>query len=136
VNVDSTLVSEFARVEDGGNLTVVNVFNQFTAERFPALLPSLYLSLIIHASVAEAGTSHDLDVHFLNHRRERLGSEIRSLFDLPDGPALPGVPLRACIVVSLVGWEIPEPGPYAFEVFIDGTYSAGTVLYAGPADAA
>jgi hypothetical protein len=130
LNVDSTLLSDYARAEGGGGLTVVNAFNRLRANRFPVEARTLYLSLIVHAAEAEAGSSHNLEVLFLNARREAIGPEIKVSFKLPPGPAVAGIPLRTALVLSLNGWTFPEAGPYAFEVYIDGTYASSAVVHA------
>lgn len=132
MNVDSILVSEFARIEpESSSLTIVGVFNQLVVAEIPVKLPALALSIVIHGHSAEANTSHKIEVRLLNQRRETINPKpIEVSFAFSNAPP-PGLPLRHTAVVKVFGPVFPEYGAYAFEVYIDGTYHAGTVVYIG-----
>lgn len=129
MNIDSLLVSEFARAEAEGKLTIVGAFHQLSAPGFPVRVPDLYISLIIHGHAGDAGTEHRVEIQLIEARR-RVLSEFQVPVTMPPGPALPGLPLRLAMVVKVDNVVFPTPGPYAFEVLIDGVYHAGTALYA------
>jgi hypothetical protein len=130
MNVDSFLVSLFADISEAGALTVVRTFNHLTATSLPARMPHLSISAVVHAHPSESGTAHHFEIVLLNARREKLATLQQGEFVLNPVGALapPGVPLRHMIVVNLLQPEFPEIGPYAFELYIDGTYHAGAVF--------
>jgi hypothetical protein len=39
------------------------------------------------------------------------------------------MPLRSTYIHRIFNLQFPEPGAYAFEVFIDGTYHAAAALH-------
>lgn len=137
MNIDSILVSDYAHVSGkDGKLTVVGAFTTIGSSAFPAMLTQLSLSLVIHGHRDEAEKPHEIEVQLLNHRRELVNLEpIRAEFTLRKPPNIfPGMPIRQVRVVTIFGASFPEPGPYAFEVYIDGTYHAAASLYVHLAD--
>lgn len=133
MNVDSILLSDFAQVT-AGKLTVVGVFDRVPAEAPPATLLQMAISLVIHGHSAEAGTTHNLEIWLLNQRRERLNpAAFGQPFKFgPPESVTPGIPLRVVIVQGVLMPTFEELGPYAFEVYIDGTYHTAAALYVGP----
>ena len=133
VNIDSILISNYAHSENG-KLTVVGVFNHAITNEAPVRIPLLFLSLVIHAHPDEAGTSHKGHIRLLNARREVVREDLE--FEFTFGPreaAIPGLPFRAVHTLGIMFAEFPELGPYAFEVYLDDTYSGGAAFYVGPA---
>ena len=61
MNVDSFLISEFAGTDAAQSLTVYRTFNQVVTSALPIGLPTLYLSMILHAHPDEAGEARDRD---------------------------------------------------------------------------
>lgn len=66
MNVDSILISEYATLTPGSQLSVLRVFNSLVASSFPATHEWMALSLIIHAHRDEAGTTHDIEIKVIN----------------------------------------------------------------------
>jgi hypothetical protein len=132
VNVDSILLSEFAKVEQSGNLTVVSAFNALGGPGPAWGLPLMAISLVIHGHRDEAGTEHRAVIRLINARREQVIPEELSFdfqFREDDGSLEEGMPLRHTAVFMLGGVAFTEPGPYAFEIYIDGTYHAAATLF-------
>jgi hypothetical protein len=122
VNVDSILISDYAQIT-AGKLTVVGVFNRIQAKQLPVRLPTLALSMVIHAHHDEAGSSHDGEVKLLNQDRvEIVRRPLHIRFS--EQNLVPGLPLRAVSTTVFLAPQFDEPGAYAFEVYIDGTYHA------------
>ena len=132
MNVDAIILSEAAVLTDGGkSLSVLRTFNTMQTAGFPATLPALTLSLMIHAHPSEHGTTHKVDIKLLNERRELVSEIVKDQpFTLAGGEGMPkGIPIRHYLVSGMVNVQFQAPGAYAFEVFIDGTYAAGTAFY-------
>lgn len=130
MNVDSILISEYATTDPAGRLTVVNCYNRITTETLPAGIGLLCLSLVVHGAPAEAGTRHKGEVKLLNQRREVLGQNPISFeFTFKGRDEMePGMPLRWIGNFKIMRLVLSEEGPYAFEVYIDGTYHAAASL--------
>lgn len=132
MNVDSILLSAAAALTKDNQLSVLNVFNSMSAAHFPATVPLMALSLIIHAHHSEAGSEHKLDVRVLNEKREVVAELMKDqVFHFSDATPVPGIPLRHISVHLMANVRFATPGAYAFEVSIDGTYAAGTAFYVG-----
>lgn len=134
MNVDAIMLSAAAALTKDNQLSVLNVFNSMSATQFPAKVPLMALSLIVHAHHSESGSEHKLDVRVLNEQREIVAEIMKDqAFRFSDAPPVPGIPLRFIHVHVMANVEFVTPGAYAFEVFIDGTYAAGTAFYVGQA---
>jgi hypothetical protein len=131
VNVDSVLLAKFAEVSHG-SLTVVGTFNRIDARELPARLPSLAVSVVVHAHHDEAGSKHQVRLELLNGRREMLGKPLLTEFRFMDRPVA-GIPLLWIGTFTILAPEFPEHGPYAFEIYIDDTYSGAATLLVAPA---
>lgn len=132
MNVSSIIISDFAQTENG-KLYVIGAFDRIPVTEPPAQLGQMSLSLIIHGHSAEAGSTHSLQIQFLNQRREMMGPPLDGNFAMPPAEMIvPGIPLRAVLTLTILSPVFPELGAYAFEVYIDGTYHAGAALYVGP----
>lgn len=129
MNVDSMLISEFAKVM-GGHLTVVNTFQVAQVEQFPAHLALVFVSAIIHLHPDEAGGEHELELRLLDSSRAVMKKiETKARLGNPPGPRhVQGVPSRHTHVFGIGNVLIPAEGAYAFELYIDGTYSHGAAF--------
>lgn len=132
MNVDSILLSEYASVASDGRFTVANAFNRLHGPGPKWGVPIIYVSLVIHGHREEAGTEHELELRLINARREVLMPDPpRGHFTFPAGEGMlrEGLPLRTIYVLALIGIVFEEPGPYAVEAYIDGTYHASASMY-------
>lgn len=132
MNVDAIILSEAAVLTDNDkSLSILRAFNTMMSPGFPATLPFLALSLIIHAHPSEHGTTHKVDIKLLNERRELVADIQKDQeITLAGGEGMPpGIPIRHYLLSRIVNVQFETPGAYAFEVYIDGTYAAGTAFY-------
>ncbi|MDP2957604.1 MAG: hypothetical protein Q8N53_14355 [Longimicrobiales bacterium] len=135
MNVDSILISDYATLTDNDqSLTVVRVFNALSAKDFPATKQWMAISLIVHAHRDERGSEHDLEIRVVHATRKPDTVIHRGKFRLAQGEPPPGVPLRQIVIHQMVQVAFPDPGAYAFEVYIDGTYHASSVIHLGQAE--
>lgn len=131
MNVDSVLLSDFGQVDRGGKLTVVGVFNTIQGPGPEWVVPFLTISLVIQGHVDEGGEHHG-EIRLVNRRREVVNPKpIDFEFQLnpEEARVAPGMPLRAVKTYTIMGMKLEEPGPYAFEIFLDGTFHAAANLY-------
>jgi hypothetical protein len=130
VNVDSILISEYASVTDGACLTVFKTINQILAKKLPAQCGMMFVSLILHGHPSEGGSEHEVETRLLNSSREAVLTLTKGFsFSTVEPPS--GLPIRQVFIQGFVNLEFQEAGPYAFEVYIDGTYHAGAAFYVG-----
>ena len=95
----------------------------------------LYLSSVTHAHRNEAG-QHEGEIKLVNAAREQLlPKRYRFDFTLSDAIQDVGMPLRHQGVFAIGGLAFSAPGPYAFELYIDGVFAAATTLYVLQTDA-
>ena len=90
----------------------------------------MFVSLIVHGHPSEGGSEHEVETRLLNSSRETVLTVTKGFSFTTDEP-VPGLPLRHVFIQGLVNLEFQETGPYAFEVYIDGTYHAGAAFYVG-----
>ena len=128
MNIDSIILSEYASFVGTTRLTIIGTLNRTTVPSVPVRLPPIYMSLVIEAHPDQAGSEHEVEIRILNQRRERVGNAMKVSFRFADEPPLPGMHPRHSLIMAITS-EFPEEGPYAYEVFIDGTYYASTNFY-------
>ena len=132
MNVDAILLSEAATLSSSLQLSVLNVFNSMGSPGFPATVPIMALSLIVHAHHSEGGKAHKIDIKVLNEKREIVAEVMKGFsFTFSSAPTQPGIPLRYILVHRMMNVQFTSPGSFAFEVFIDDTYAAGTAFHVG-----
>jgi hypothetical protein len=132
LNIDSILISEYASLSGQNELTVVRVFNQLAARGFPATHEWLAVSLIIHGHRSERNREHTLELRIAGPQPGQSKKVHEGTFRFMDVEPPPGMPLRHTYVFRMVRVQFPEPGPYAFEVYIDGTYHAASTINIKP----
>jgi hypothetical protein len=124
MNIDSILISEYAASDGKGRLTVVNTFNRLEGPGPKWGLPAMYMTLVIHGHRAEAGSRHKGEVRVIDAQRKLVEGpiEFEFPFNADDGSLDDGIPLRAVVTLAMIGVSFGKPGPYAFEVHIDGIW--------------
>lgn len=131
MNVDSILISDYANTI-AGKLTVLGVFNRIGPTQVPVQIPQMSVSLVIHGPHSEAGKAHEGEIRLINARREVMANMPCS-FRFTSDNLLAGIPLRQIITQTIFLPVFPEAGPYAFEVYFDGTYHAtASFVVVGP----
>ena len=129
MNVDSILISQFAVLDQGLALTVVRTFNHLETAQLPARIPLMSISVLIHAHSSECGTSHHFELVLVSAKQGRITTVVEGDFVLSAATPLPGMPLRHEMVFNVMHAEFPTDGPYAFELYIDGTYHAAAAFF-------
>lgn len=131
MNVDSILLSEFASVDAGAKLSVINVYNRLNLEKVPVKVGGVFLTLVVHGAQAEAGRRYSGEIHVLDRHRQPTHDKPIT-FQLEFGPAesaIEGMPLRVVAVIRIGSLLFKDFGPHALEVYIDETYAASAYLY-------
>ena len=130
MNIDSILICEYATVDAGGSLTVLRTFNGMHASKFPATLPSMAVAIVIEAHESERDAEHHGEIRLLTQER-RVAATWKTTFDFKASHPLPGIPLRHTWIHRLLNVTFSTAGAYAFEVYVDDTYLAGSAFHVG-----
>ncbi|MGQ0813086.1 MAG: DUF6941 family protein [Gemmatimonadota bacterium] len=126
MNIDSFLISDYAEVING-KLVVVGTFDTINAPSLPWVQPLMAFSMVVHGHQSEAGRQIELEMKILDQNRKELGA-VKGEGQFPQA-APPGLPLRAVLAGRIIGIPFEHEGPYGFEVYLNGTYHAGAVIY-------
>jgi hypothetical protein len=137
MNIQAVLLSEYATVHASGHFSVINAFNRLRGPGPRWGVPAMYLTVVIEAHPSQAGTQHEIEIRLIDaHREPILPESFRGAFSFGgEESVLPGLPLRNITNAGLFGIQFVKPGPYAFEILIDGTYSGATTLFVEKVDA-
>ncbi len=126
MNVDSILIAEYATVDPGGRLTVVNAFNRLSGPGPQWGMPVLAIPLVIHGHSEEAETEHEGKIKLIDAERT-VKQEIDFSFRFPEA-SVPGLPVKHIGNIMIFGATFDAPGLYAFEVYIDDIYMAAASM--------
>src|SRR5688572_12079416 len=96
-------------------------------------MPMLSISVIIHAHASESQTVHRFDLVLVSAKQGQIAKVVEGDFTLnPTGALIDaGMPIRHVLVFNVMQAVFPTDGPYAFELFIDGTYYAAAAFFVG-----
>jgi len=126
MEIDLALLADAATVDSSGKLNVLGVFDRISASQFPAQHGRMCLVLRFAASVTEAGP-HDVLITL----KGPAGKEVFKVdgeMNLAPGPGAAGEGIRVPQVLHLDGVVFERPGPYSFDVGIDGDHHVSMAL--------
>ena len=69
MNVDSILIAEYASIDQGGRLTVVNAFNRLSGPGPRWVMPVLAIPIVVHGHSEEAETEHEGKIKLIDADR-------------------------------------------------------------------
>ena len=122
MHLDFAVVADYALVDQAGKMSVLGIFQHIWVQQFPATHPRLHLVLRIKGKRTEIG-DHGVRIRLLDeHDAEILGGAGNVTFAEP--PA--GVTDIEAAAILVFDVPFPHPGPYRFEITLDGAL-AGTV---------
>ncbi|MFC1660349.1 DUF6941 family protein [Gemmatimonadota bacterium] len=126
MEIDLALLADAATVDAAGKLNILGIFDRISAQGFPAPHPHLSLVLRFHAGLNEAG-SHKVEIVL----RDPDGAEVVRVsgeMQIGPGPLNAGGQVRVPQVLNLGRLVFPQPGPYAFDVSVDGEHQTSIPL--------
>lgn len=126
MDVTLAVCCDAANVSREGKLNLLGIFNSIHAERFPATHPHLSLVLRVEARVGEEGT-YPLELRFVDEDGGEL-FKVNGQVGLSGGQ--PGRPMTAQTIMDINNLQLPGPGTYAFDVFLDGHRARSIALHA------
>jgi|TARA_B110000263_G_C15171882_1_gene447284 hypothetical protein len=126
MEVDLALLADAATIDGSGKLNILGIFDRIGTGSFPARHPRMVLILRFSATLNETGR-HDIGISL----KAPDGAElVRVDGEMQLGPGPGGVPgmIRVPHVLNLDGLVFPKPGPYAFDVWVDGEHHVSLPL--------
>jgi len=116
VQVDFAVLADYALIDQHGKLSVLGIFQHVWVAAFPAMHPRTHLVVRVRGKRTEIG-EHPLRIRFVDEAgTELMGGDGTVQFGEP--PA--GVTEIEAGAVLVFDVPLPRPGPYAFEISIDG----------------
>lgn len=116
MQVDFAVLADYALIDQHGKLSVLGIFQHVWVGAFPALHPRTHLVLRVRGKRTEIG-QHPIRIRFVDESgAELLGGEGTVQFGEP--PA--GVTEIEAGAVLVFDVPLPHPGPYWFEITMDG----------------
>lgn len=117
LQVDFAVIADYALIDQAGKLSVLGIFQHVWVQQFPAVHPRTHLVLRVRGRRTEIGV-HTLRIRFLDDRGEELlGGDGSVQFGEPPAGVV-DVEAGAVLVFDV---PLPRPGPYRFEITLDGT---------------
>lgn len=122
MDIDLALLADAATIDAAGKLNILGIFDRLGMSSFPGRHGRLSLVLRFRAGLNEAGR-HELGIALRGPDGEEVVRADGALQIRPSGAAA-----REGIVVpqvfNLDGLVFQAPGPYAFDVTVDGEHHA------------
>ncbi|HUP00880.1 MAG TPA: hypothetical protein VM737_05085 [Gemmatimonadota bacterium] len=115
-----------ANVSREGKLNLLGIFNSIHAAEYPCTHPHLALVLRVEARIGEEGL-HPLEIKLADED----GKEIFKLNgQVSLQGAQPGRPMTAQTIMDMNNLQLPRPGTYSFEIFIDNRHARSVAIHA------
>ena len=126
MDVTLAVCCDAANVSREGKLNLLGIFNSIHAAEFPCTHPHLALVLRVEARLGEEG-AYPLEIKLVDEDGQQL-------FDIGGQLSLqgaePGRPMTAQTIMDINNLQLPRPGTYAFEIFLDGHHSRSVAIHA------
>lgn len=125
MEVNLAVCCDAANVSREGKLNLLGIFNSIHATQFPCTHSHLALVLRVEAGIGEEGV-HPIEIKLADE-------DGRQVFKLTGQLALqgaqPGRPMTAQTIMDINNFQIPRPGVYSFEIFIDNKHHRTVALH-------
>lgn len=126
MDITLAVCCDAANVSREGKLNLLGIFNSIHAAEFPCTHPHLALVLRVEARLGEEGT-YPLEIRLVDEDGQQL-FHINGQLSLQG--AEPGRPMTAQTIMDINNLQLPRPGTFAFEVFLDGRRARSVDIHA------
>jgi hypothetical protein len=130
MDVTLAVSCDAANVSREGKLNLLGIFNSIHAAEFPCTHPHLALVLRVEARIGEEGV-YALEIQLVDEDGQQM-FDINGQLSLQG--AEPGRPMTAQTIMDINNLQLPRPGTYAFEVFLDGHHTRSVAIHAFKSD--
>jgi hypothetical protein len=124
VHIDCALLCDAATVREGLLHILGGGITRLHRPEYPSQLgTALAVRVMVHPT--EADRSHLFEARLLSEDGEDVGN-VQVSFEMskPLGGMRPGEEVSVALPLPLHGFGLPRPGPYSFELLIDGVHHA------------
>lgn len=111
ITIDFAHICENVIVSNNGNLSIINIFNQISADNFPALHPVLFVVF---------GATGDEGEYEVNIKIEKQGEKSITTPTLPNKMKIPKPPAQGRLFVKFSPLLIKSAGNYEITISILG----------------
>jgi len=125
MEVDLALLADAATIDGSGKLNILGIFDRIGTMSFPARHPRMVLILRFSAPLNETGR-HEVGIALKGPDGTEL-VRVDGEMHLSPGPGSGGM-IRVPHLLNLDGLVFPRPGPYAFDVRVDGEHHVSLSL--------
>lgn len=126
MDVTLAVCCDAANVSREGKLNLLGIFNSIHAAQFPCTHPHLALVLRVEARLGEEGV-YGLDIKLADEDGKELFT-INGQLTLQGGE--PGRPMTAQTIMDINNFQLPRPGTYTFEIFVDQHHVRSVPIHA------
>ena len=120
MHLDFAVVADYALIDQAGKISVLGIFQHIWVQNFPAMHPRLHLVLRLKGKRTEIG-EHGVQIRLLDEQEtEILGGNGNVTFAEPPA-GVTDIEAAAFLVFDV---PFPHPGPYRFEITVDGKRAA------------
>ena len=123
MNIRFAHICDYATVSREGKLSVLGIFTNINAAKFPATHPQMYLAFDLEMKAVEADREIALEIHLVDADGEKL-FELKGTvqFKGPAGvKAKPGVSVRTSQIMAMNGLTFKRPGAHEINIFLNGS---------------
>lgn len=124
MHLDFAVVADYALVDQAGKLSVLGIFQHIWVQEFPAMHPRLHLVLRLKGRRTEIG-AHQVQIQLLD---EQDGEVLRGNGSVTFAEPPAGVTEIEAGAILVFDVPFPHPGPYRFEITVDGERKASVPL--------
>lgn len=126
LDVTLAVCCDAANISREGKLNLMGIFNSIHAQQFPATHPHLSLVLRVEARIGDEGT-YAIEIPFVD---EDGGELFKIDGQLQLQGAAPGRPMTAQTIMDINNFQIPRPGTFTFEIFVDEHHMRSVAIHA------
>jgi len=127
--LDATLAvaADYANVASDGKLNVMGIFQEFSPDGFPAVVPQIYLVVSWTAGPAEFGSQKEVRIAFVGpDNAEHFALDYQ--LTVPQ-TSRPGERVTFHQILGIGGLPLTQSGPHAIYVLVSGEEKASVPLY-------
>ena len=122
------VIADSANVSREGKVNISGIFGMVNSAKFPAGHAGAQLVLAFEAHANEAGEKHAARILFADADGTRL-AEMTGEITIPE-PGDPSEPIQLNLLLGMPVIPFPEPGSYAFDIFVDDRWVGSIPLTA------
>ncbi|NQT97643.1 MAG: hypothetical protein HQ562_07880 [Candidatus Marinimicrobia bacterium] len=120
MNTRYILLADSAHLSVDGKLSVIGIFENINARKFPCTHPEISLVVQFEATRKEFG-NHTLEVQ-LTDDRDRLVTKHGPIQFAIGNKTLKNSFARSGIIIRIINITMKKPGEYRFALFVDNRY--------------